>query len=520
MNDPRVAFSDMSTAPPERHRAAKYAAAGALLQKRIIAARTDFAAFIKYVWANGTNFQLADFHLEAISAYSNPALKFCYWEAPRGHAKSLITVAFVVWSLGQDINHRIKILCANDKEAGKRLNEIKLQIERNPLLRLCFPHLKPPTGKNAEWNKSTVLLDRDLIQKDPTIEAMGIMTGALGSRATLIVADDIVDMRNSILQPELKKHVQQKLFGEIIPLLEPEGRFIAVGTPWTLSDANAMMKENPGFYVIGPHKVGNGKDESDPDCDMFEPIWPFKMPREELIRMHTTLGPAEYARAYRCRALTADTVPIQQQWIQYYTAQLIGDPDDHHCLTVYDLAIEQTTKNDYFATVTMLWDKKRSYVFVVDAEMKRCSFRTQAKDVVTTARKWTPNDIVIEHGGYQGSLASYLAEETNHALPIWPFRTRGRSKERRATEASPWFERMRVFFHPKFDPLTNPDINLTCPIIQQIVSFPFDKFDDLIDCVVMGLLVITEQAPHTLEAENDVGFEKGENMQVRLMTIG
>ena len=74
MNDPRVAYSDMSTELPDKARAAKYAAAGALLQKRIIAARTDFAAFIKYIWANGTNFELADFHLEAISAYSNPSL--------------------------------------------------------------------------------------------------------------------------------------------------------------------------------------------------------------------------------------------------------------------------------------------------------------------------------------------------------------------------------------------------------------------------------------------------------------
>lgn len=499
---------------------AALAAAGALLQKRIIAARTDFAAFVKYIWANGTGFELADFHLEAIAAYTNPALKFCYWEAPRGHAKSLITVAFVVWSLGQDINHRIKILCANDKEAGKRLGEIKQQIEKNPLLRLCFPHLRPPAAGKGEWNKSTVLLERDLIQKDPTIEAMGIMSGALGSRATLIVLDDIVDMRNSILQPELKKHVQQKLFAEIIPLLEPEGRMLGVGTPWTLNDVNALMKENEAFYTIGPHRVGDGQDPANDNADLFKPIWAYKMPREELVRMYNALGPAEYARAYLCQALTGDTVPIQSQWIQFYNAKILGDPDELYCLNVYDLAIEQTTKNDYFASCTLLWDKKRNYVFVVDATMDRISFRAQGAAVIKNAKKWTPNDIVIENGGYQGALASYLAEETNWSLPIWPFRNRGRSKERRVTEISPWFENMKVWFHPKFDPLRNPDINITCPLISQIVSFPFAKFDDLIDAVTMGLLVITELAPHAAENDNDDGFEAGEGMNVRMMTIG
>lgn len=497
-------------APTATQASNRFTAAAALLQKRIVAARTDFSAFVKYIWSNTPGFEIADFHLEAIAAYTNADLKFVYWEAPRGHAKSLITMAFVVWCLGQDVNHRIKILCANDKEARKRLAEVKAQIEKNPLLKLVFPRLKKEGA--TEWNKQSILLERDLQLKDPTIEAMGIMSGSLGSRATLIVCDDIVDMRNSILQPELKKHVQQKLFAEIVPLLEPEGRLLAVGTPWTLSDVNALMKESDGFYTVGPHRVGDGEDK-------FAPIWEYKMPREMLMKMHEVLGPAEYTRAYLCKALTGDTVPIQAQWIKFYDEKLLGDPYEHQCFTIYDLAIEQSSKNDYFANVTLLWDQERNYVFVVDAWMDRISFRKQAKAVTDGAAKWQPNEVVIEHGGYQGALASYLSETAKKLLPIWPFRTRGRSKERRVTEASPWFERGRVFFHPKFNPLKNPDIVHTAPIISQLTTFPFDKFDDLVDALVMGILVITDLAP-VIDDSGDEGFEHdGQGIAMRMTVV-
>jgi phage terminase large subunit-like protein len=464
------------------------------LMANIKLARTDFEAFIKYVWANEPGFELADFHREAIQAYTDPTKRFVYWEAHRGSAKSLFTTAFVTFSLGQDPNHRIKLVCANDKEARKRLFEIKEQITKNPLMRICFPHLRRP--KNAEWNKSRIIIGRDELQKDPSVEAMGVMSGALGSRSTLIILDDVVDLRNSILQPLLKDAVRQKVFGEIVPLLEQqgesseglEGRLLAVGTPWTLTDVNAQMKESSAFHLVGPHPVGK-------DGDIYEPIWYYKFTRKALKLLHEVLGPAEYARAYLCQALTRDTVPIQAQWIKFYDANLIGNVDDLFCLQSYDLAIEVTKESDWFAYVSILWDQKRNYIFVTDAWHDKISFDSQVMAVINNARSWNPQEIVIEKGGYQGALYSHLAERTDVALPVWQFANKGRSKERRVVEAQPLFEKGRIFFHPKFDPRTNPDIAYSAPIIDELISFPFGKWDDLVDALVQVLLTIIEMAP-------------------------
>lgn len=489
-------------------KAIKKAAAQEKLRRRVEAARENFEAFILNVWANEPEFQLADFHREAIEKYCDFSIKFLYWEAARGHFKSGLTLAFVVWCLGRDPNHRIKLICANDKEARKRLSEIAQHIEKNKMLHLVFPHLKKETA--TEWNKSRITIDRELTSKDPSIEALGVMSGSLGSRATIIIFDDIVDMRNAILQPQLREHVRKKVFGEILPLLEPEGFIRAVGTPWTLNDVNAIMKESEAWVLVGPHRVGK-------EGDKFVPIWIYKFTRQLLIVREEAQGPAEYARAYRCQALTKDTVPIQGAWIKFYDTALLGDPYKLFCLQCYDLAISQTNDADYFACVTLLWCQERNFVFVADAWRDKLSFGNQARAIVREANTWQPQEIVIESGGYQGALESHLLEESPRPLPIWMFRNRGRSKERRVVEASPFLEKGRVFFHPKFNPRTNHEINNTGNIIGELTSFPFGKHDDLVDGVVMGLLTVLELQPDSIQDQNENRQEDDGSM--RLMVI-
>lgn len=487
----------------------------ALLLRKLRRAREDFEVFVEEIWSYDPNLKLENFHREAIKILTDEKEKYVYWEAARGHLKTMLATALACWLLGRDPTHRIKFVCANDKEARKRLYEIKEQIEKNALLQLCFPHLKKL--QDGEWNKSRIVIERPIVSKDPSIEAMGIMSGALGSRSTLIFLDDIVDMRNSILQPQLKEQVLRKLFGELIPTLEKTGRVIAVATPWTLSDANAVMKEK--FRLIGPHKVGDGED-------LYKPLFEYVKSREDLKKLREEiLGPSEYARAYLCEALTGDTVPIQTQWIQYYDANILGDPYQYFAIQVYDLAIEQSSKNDWFAYLTALWDKKRNYVFIVDGWHDRLSFRKQAKTVIRNAKSWNPQEIVIEHGGYQGALGSYLSEpdedEITIALPIYPFRTRGRNKERRITEVQPFFENGLIWFHPKFNPAKNPDIHYTAPIISELTAFPFAKWDDFADCVSMLLLTIMEIDPELFAGDDNKerSFEMGEGMQIRMTVI-
>ena len=54
----------------------KKAAAAEKLNRRVKAARKDFKSFLLNVWANEPGFELANFHDEAIEAYTNFTTKF------------------------------------------------------------------------------------------------------------------------------------------------------------------------------------------------------------------------------------------------------------------------------------------------------------------------------------------------------------------------------------------------------------------------------------------------------------
>jgi hypothetical protein len=88
------------------------------------------------------------------------------------------------------------------------------------------------------------------------------------------------------------------------------------------------------------------------------------------------------------------------------------------------------------------------------------------------------------------------------------------------TEVQPFFEKGLIFFHPKFSPARNPDITQIAPIIDEVTSFPFGKWDDLADCISMLLLTIMEIDPELFAGEDDeVPFELGDNMQIRMTLI-
>lgn len=496
----------ITSLPPDPDRSARSRVAVASLIAKVRRARTDLAEFIRLVWWNTDAYPMAPFHLEWCAALQRH--RFLFLEGPRNHAKTLCATAFVTHMLGRNPNTRVKLVAANDKEARKRLYEIKQHITQNPLLKMTFPNLRPQPG--GDWNKSRIVVERSVKSRDPSIESIGVMSGSLGSRADVIVLDDAVDMRNSILQPQLREQVKQKVLGELLPTLEPNGRLVVLSTPWSLVDINAILRKASGAHVIST-PVGT-------DADPFAPIWPERWPRERLVEVFQRFGPAEYDRAYRCRALSTDTVPIQPQWIKYYDAMLLGDPSQHFCVQAYDLAISQARGADYFACVTILWDEKRNLFFVADAWQGKLTFDEQARAVVEQAIEWKPDRIVIEKGGYQGALQSYLVERAPRPLPVWPFSPRGRSKERRVVEVTPLLEQGRVFFHPNLDPQRNPQAAVRGDIVSQLLSFPLGAHDDLVDATAMAISSIRELIPSGRQDEED-GFSTDGSIQVRLSAI-
>ncbi len=146
-------------------------------------------------------------------------------EAFRGVGKSWLTVAFVCWLLATDIELAILVVSAS-KPAADEFSTFTLRLMREmPELIWLAP--------GDEDRDSKIMFDVAGCRpkKAPSVKSLGITSQLTGSRADIIIADDIEIPSNS-LTPGMREKLseQVKEFDSIIKP-EPDCRIIFLGTP-------------------------------------------------------------------------------------------------------------------------------------------------------------------------------------------------------------------------------------------------------------------------------------------------
>jgi len=154
-------------------------------------------------------------------------------EAFRGVGKSWITAAFVVWLLLLDPQKRIMVVSASKERSDAFAIFVKRLITEMPEL----AHLIPSRGQRT----SNVAFEVGPAQPDqsPSLKSVGITGQLTGSRAHVIIADDIEVPKNSFTSPMREKIAELiKEFDAVLkpaedcPVEEPP-RIIFLGTPQT-----------------------------------------------------------------------------------------------------------------------------------------------------------------------------------------------------------------------------------------------------------------------------------------------
>src|SRR5947209_3751566 len=125
-----------------------------------------------------------------------------------------------------------------------------------------------PPGAGKPWAAASFPVGRGADTIGPSVAAFGVGAGSTGTRADLLVCDDVVDVRAMHSRAE-RDRVADYFTNNLMNLLEPDGRFWGLCTPWHADDLNARLKRNPA-YAVFRRAVG-------PD---LEPVWPEKWPRE------------------------------------------------------------------------------------------------------------------------------------------------------------------------------------------------------------------------------------------------
>ncbi len=163
-------------------------------------------------------------------------------EAFRGIGKSWVTGAFVAWLLYRDPNINILVVSATKTYADTMSAYIQRLINEIPLL----AHLRPRTGQFASKIMFDVGTKRP--SKDPSVKSVGITGQLTGSRADVIIADDIEVPNNSATQ--VRRDQLSELVKEFAAILKPlpTSRVIYLGTPQTEQSLYNRLPER-GYEV-------------------------------------------------------------------------------------------------------------------------------------------------------------------------------------------------------------------------------------------------------------------------------
>ncbi|MDD5542904.1 MAG: hypothetical protein PHX83_06985 [Acidobacteriia bacterium] len=441
---------------------------------RIKEARENFAAFMEYCIDDseiGGPVTMQWFHDEWIAALeSNPRVLII---APRAHAKSTIVIARVVWELGRNPNLRIKIACEDQPAAVKRLGEIKRHIEKNPKVKEVFPDLRP---SDDNWSKTSMTVVRKLIDKEPSVEAQGVLGGATGGRLDILIGDDIVGRRNALTTPALRESVKQAWYSDWMNLGGPESRVWMIGTLWHRSDITHEIMENAEWKVCFYAISG------------YASIWPARRSSSWLREKRAIIGATEYARGFANKPQDESESPVQPSSIEYVRPEAMPDLAELEIYTSYDVATETAEHNDFTAEVVIAIHQASETVFVVDAEKRKITRSKQSDWVQRSYRTWRPKRIIIESIG--NDLAAWVLNDAPHLVGIVErvknLATKG-SKLQRLTAVTPFLERGNVVFLDHLDPDSPKFKPERGNLVEELLDFGIAAHDDLCDAWTMAI---------------------------------
>ena len=205
----------------------------------------DFKLFLQALWAeldlpSPTRAQYA------IADYLQHGPKRLQVQAFRGVGKSWITGAFVLWTLFNDPEKKIMIISASKERADNMSIFLQKLIIETPWLN----HLKPK-AEDSRWSRISFDVNCSPHQA-PSVKSVGITGQLTGSRADLMVLDDIEVPGNSMTELMREKLLQLCTEAESILTPKQDSRIMYLGTPQTTFTVYRKLAERSYKPFVWP----------------------------------------------------------------------------------------------------------------------------------------------------------------------------------------------------------------------------------------------------------------------------
>lgn len=239
-------------------------------------------------------------------------------QAFRGAGKSWITTTFALWNLFLNPDYKVEVVSAGG-DLAHDISKFALQLIREmPLLR----HMQPPRDRSAS---AAFMVGGARPAKDPSFKSAGITGQITGTRADLIIPDDVEIPKNSYTH-----HLRERLSTltkEFSAILKPEdhARVVYLGTPQVEESLYPKLRERGYTILVWPAEVPEHPENYngtlapmvqkmiDAGLPPGTPVEPVRFPEHVLAEKKAEYGRSGYALQFMLdtNPSSADKYPLK-----------------------------------------------------------------------------------------------------------------------------------------------------------------------------------------------------------------
>ena len=273
--------------------------------------KTDFKLFLQALWQqldlpSPTRAQYA------IADYLQHGPKRLQIQAFRGVGKSWITGAFVLWTLFNDAEKKIMIISASKERADNMSIFLQKLIIETPWL----SHLRPKSD-DARWSRISFDVNCSPHQA-PSVKSVGITGQLTGSRADLMILDDIEVPGSSMTELMREKLLQLCTEAESILTPKKDSRIMYLGTPQTTFTVYRKLAERNYRPFVWPARIprslanyeGLIAPQLQSDIDNGAQAWdvtdPDRFGDEDLIEREAAMGRSNFMLQFQLDTTLSD----------------------------------------------------------------------------------------------------------------------------------------------------------------------------------------------------------------------
>ena len=530
------------------------------MENPLEALQDDFKLFLTALWEQldlppptRAQFSIADY-----LQYGPKRLQI---QAFRGVGKSWITGAFVLWTLFKDPEKKIMIISASKERADNMSIFLQKLIIETPWL----VHLRPK-AEDSRWSRISFDVNCSPHQA-PSVKSVGITGQLTGSRADLMVLDDIEVPGNSMTEMMREKLLQLCTEAESILTPKDDSRICYLGTPQTVFTVYRKLAERnyrpfvwPARY---PRKLSQYEGLIAPqlqeDIDVGAKEWdvtdPDRFTADDLIEREAAMGRSNFMLQFMLDTSLSDAekFPLKMADLVVTSVNPTKAPESVvWCSDPQNVIKGLTTvglPGDYFYSPMKLvgdWDNYQETICSVDPSGRGTDETTAAfisqrngflylhemrayrdgysdstlLDILKGCKKFNVSTLLIESNFGDGIVAELFKkhlQNTKQAIYIEETRASVRKEDRIIDSLEPVMNQHRLIIDKSViewdyssNPTEAPEKRLLYMLFYQMSRMCREKFaikhDDRLDCLAQGVQYFTEAL--SISAERQIAQRK------------